>query len=149
MITCPSCQHQEMEGALFCSNCGTTLIGLADEDQVSKAVLMVIHVEFPEQTGEANLTGKEKYVLGRSVPTNKDALLDLDLDDFGGYEAGVSRQHAMFKFVDNEFKVVDLNSSNRTFLNDEELYPGNEYSMGDECMLRLGKMRMKVTIRKV
>jgi len=149
MITCPSCKHQELEGALFCSFCGTTLIGLEDEDESSKAMKIVIDVEFLDVSGKVELSGKEKYVLGRSVPTNKDALLDLDLEKFGGYETGVSRQHAMLKYIDGDFKIIDLNSSNRTFLNDEELYPGNEYSIGDECMLRLGKMRMKVTVRKV
>ena len=149
MITCPNCKTEEMEGALFCSNCGTTLIGIVVEDESSKATQTVIEIEFLESANKVQLNGKEKYVLGRSVPTNKDALLDLDLDNFGGYETGVSRQHAMFKFIDGEFKVVDLNSSNRTFLNDEELYPGNEYSIGEESMLRLGKLRMKVIIRKV
>jgi pSer/pThr/pTyr-binding forkhead associated (FHA) protein len=73
----------------------------------------------------------------------------LYLEKFGGYDTGVSRQHAMLKYIEGDFKVIDLNSSNRTFLNEEELYPGNEYSIGDECMLRLGKLRMKVIVRKV
>lgn len=149
MITCPSCKNEEMEGALFCSICGTTLIGLVEEDDSSKATQTIIEIEFLDVSGRVELSGKEKYVLGRSVPTNKDALLDLDLEKFGGYETGVSRQHALLKYIDGDFKVIDLNSSNRTFLNDEELYPGNEYGIGDECMLRLGKMRMKVIVRKV
>lgn len=149
MITCPSCKHQEVEGALFCSHCGTTLIGIVDESETSHALQIVIDFTFVDSNKKTQLTGKEKYVLGRSVPTNKDALLDLDLDQFGGYELGVSRQHAMLKFIDGEFKVVDLNSSNRTFLDEEELYPGIEYSIGDECMLRLGKMRMQLKVRKV
>lgn len=149
MITCPNCKHEELEGALFCSFCGTTLIGIVDESDSAKAMNAVIEIEFLDVEGMVQLSGKEKYVLGRSVPTNKDALLDLDLDKFGGYETGVSRQHAMIKFIDGEFKVIDLNSSNRTFLNDEEIYPGNEYGIGNECMLRLGKMRMKLTVRKV
>jgi pSer/pThr/pTyr-binding forkhead associated (FHA) protein len=149
MITCPNCKHQELEGALFCSFCGTTLIGIVDESDSSKALSSVIDIEFPDNEGKIQLAGKEKYVLGRSVPTNKDALLDLDLEKFGGYEMGVSRQHAMIKFIDGEFKVIDLNSSNRTFLNEDEIYPGNEYSIGDECMLRLGKLRMKLIVRKV
>lgn len=149
MITCPNCRREELEGALFCSFCGTTLIGIVDENDSSKAQNLVIEVEFLDIEGKTQLTGKEKYVLGRSVPTNKDALLDLDLDKWGGYETGVSRQHAMLKYIDGEFKLIDLNSSNRTFLNDEEIYPGNEYNIGNECMLRLGKMRMKLTVRKV
>lgn len=149
MISCPNCKHQELEGALFCSFCGTTLIGIVDESDAAKALSSVIQIEFPDTEGMIQLTGKEKYVLGRSVPTNKDALLDLDLEKYGGYEMGVSRQHAMIKFIDGDFKVIDLNSSNRTFLNEEEIYPGNEYSIGDECMLRLGKLRMKLIVRKV
>lgn len=149
MITCPNCKHEELEGALFCSFCGTTLIGLVDESDSSKALQTVIEIEFLDTGDKVQLSGKEKYVLGRSVPTNKDALLDLDLEKHGGYESGVSRQHAMLKYIDGEFKVIDLNSSNRTFLNDEEIYPGNEYGIGNECMLRLGKLSMKITVRKV
>jgi hypothetical protein len=30
MIVCPNCQHKELPGALFCSECGAQLIGAAD-----------------------------------------------------------------------------------------------------------------------
>ena len=28
MILCPNCQHKELPGALFCSECGTQLVSL-------------------------------------------------------------------------------------------------------------------------
>ena len=28
MISCPTCQHSEVEGALFCSKCGAQLVSI-------------------------------------------------------------------------------------------------------------------------
>ncbi|NSW51692.1 MAG: FHA domain-containing protein [Anaerolineae bacterium] len=105
-----------------------------------------IVVNFIDLSEECGLSGKEKYVFGRSVPSRGTHRLDLDLNHYGGYEAGVSRQHALIKVDGYHIKVVDLNSSNRTFIDEEELYPGNEYELSANSVLRLGKLRMKIRL---
>ena len=149
MVRCPNCKNEEYEGAMFCSHCGATLLGVEQAEAKESYRAYSVTVTFADTDQVVVLRGKERYVLGRIVPATDEVLVDLDLDDHNGYEKGVSRQHAMIKFTDEGFKVVDLNSSNRTFLNEEELYPGNEYALGEECMLRLGKLRMNIRIQKV
>lgn len=149
MIRCPNCKNEEFEGAMFCSQCGVTLLGVEQAEPNVTFRSFKILVTFLDTDRVVTLQGKEKYVLGRVVPMADDVLVDLDLEDHNGYEKGVSRQHAMIKFTDDGFKVVDLNSSNRTFLDEEELYPGIEYDINQHCMLRLGKLRMNIRIQKV
>ena len=149
MIRCPNCKNEEFEGAMFCSQCGATLLGVEQAEQRESYKSFIIQVTFVDTDKVVTLQDKEKYVLGRVVPSTDEVLVDLDMDDHNGYEKGVSRQHAMIKFTEEGFKVVDLNSSNRTFLDEEELYPGNEYILQENCMLRLGKLRMNIRIQKV
>jgi pSer/pThr/pTyr-binding forkhead associated (FHA) protein len=149
MIRCPNCKNEEFEGAMFCSQCGATLLGVEQAEPKESCQSYIIQVTFTDTDKVVTLKGKEKYVLGRIVPSADEVLIDLDMEDHNGYEKGVSRQHAMIKFTEEGFKVVDLNSSNRTFLDEEELYPGNEYVLKENCMLRLGKLRMNIRIQKV
>lgn len=144
MIICPNCKHSEMEGTLFCSECGTNLMGQPSGDHEQPDYDRVhITIEFMDFSDKVVLSGKEKYVLGRSVKS-QDWTVDVDLTPFNGYEFGVSRQHAMLKVDGMVLKVVDLNSSNRTFIDNDELLPGNEYVLENENVLRLGKMKMRV-----
>jgi hypothetical protein len=149
MISCPNCGHLSVAGISRCPECGTSLLGVNEFDAISDLNKIVIDLEFLDLNKKVKLSGQEKYVLGRSIPAEEKINLDLDLNEYGGYEYGVSRYHAMLKFVDGEYKIIDLHSSNRTYLNGEEIYPGIQYGIGDECMLRLGKLQIKLRIQKV
>ena len=50
---------------------------------------------------------------------------------------GISRKHACIEFEDQEFYLSDLNSTNHTFLNGNQLMPGKKYKLksGDEIMI--------------
>lgn len=55
---------------------------------------------------------------------------------------GISRKHACIEFEAQEFYLSDLNSTNHTFLNGQQLIPGKKYKLkaGDEILI--GKERM-------
>lgn len=66
--------------------------------------------------------------------------LSIDLMDYGGRERGVSRRHAMFCRVSNRPAVVDLNSTNGTYLNAVRLTPGVPAFLQDKDEICFAKM---------
>ena len=145
MIICPSCKHEELEGRLFCSNCGASLMQrehMAKEESKTRVIL----VELLDFNRSVKLIGKEKFVLGRSVSSQPGSVLDLDLRQYNGFEYGVSRKHAMLRLVDQGIQIVDLNSSNRTYIDGEEIYPWNDYDVDGKSVIRLGKLRIRVSL---
>lgn len=146
MITCPECKSNEVEGVLFCSKCGTSLIGVVSLGDRAKLTgsMQRLSIEIIDLNQQITLQGKRKYVLGRAVESEQSYRLDANLNPYGGYENGVSRQHVVIKVMKGRVFVVDLNSSNRTFIDGEELLPGNEYELQPDSVLRLGKLRMRV-----
>jgi len=148
MIICPECKSNEIEGVLFCSRCGTSLIGVVSLNDKVKPTgsIQTLSLDILDLNQQITLRGKRKYVLGRAIDSQPSYRLDADLNLFGGYESGVSRQHVVLKVVKGRVFVVDLNSSNRTFIDGEELLPGNEYELSPNSVLRLGKLRIKVQL---
>lgn len=70
----------------------------------------------------------------------------LDLGQYGGQDAGVSRRHAVFFVADNALFVRDLGSTNGTKINGLRL-PADEackVAEGDE--LEFGQLRVKVQL---
>lgn len=79
------------------------------------------------------------YVIGRSVGST------IRLDD-----TEVSRRHAEIEFVDNEFRITDLNSANGTFLNGNQiqsqtLQNGDSLRMGSTLVSFQGPEQTVVT----
>ncbi len=70
----------------------------------------------------------------------------VDLDPEGGYEAGVSRRHALISKRDDAFYVKDLGSVNGSFLNKRRLTPETPQPLRDGDELRLGNIVMKVVL---
>lgn len=145
MIICPSCKHEELEGRIFCSNCGASLMQRV-QTATEETETRVIVVELLDINRSVKLIGKEKFVLGRSVPSQPGSVLDLDFRQYNGFEYGVSRKHAMLRLVDQGIQIIDLNSSNRTYIDGEEIYPWNEYDVDGNSVIRLGKLRIRVSL---
>ena len=71
---------------------------------------------------------------------------DLDLTPYGGLEKGVSRRHAAIIARKDRLVILDLNSTNGTFVNEQRLRPMQPYRLrhGDE--IRLGEVRIAVRL---
>lgn len=69
---------------------------------------------------------------------------DVDLGLDGGYDAGVSRRHAILSHQDGTYRIEDLNSANGTFVNDQRVAPSSitTLSSGDE--VKCGTLLMRV-----
>lgn len=69
---------------------------------------------------------------------------DLDLNNDGGYDSGVSRRHARISVIDESAYIEDLESANGTFVNNERLTPRTRYRLRPSDELRLGSLILRI-----
>jgi pSer/pThr/pTyr-binding forkhead associated (FHA) protein len=169
MIQCPNCKHQELPGALFCSECGTQLVtadtltsplanqsaeSLGFDSQESnpavmpaagpfipvKNIVISLHVVNADRT--LHLTGRSEYSLGR-IARGQPILPDFDLSEFDAYDHGVSRLHAAIKVSALRISIMDLGSANGTRINGQKLVPNVEYPLKNGDLIALGKLKIE------
>ncbi len=88
---------------------------------------------------------QDRVHVGRSDPS-EGITVDLDL---GPYEASLpmralSRRHAEIARTDAGWSVVDLQSSNGTYLDDRRLKPGEPSPLAPGCLVRFGQLSFLV-----
>lgn len=93
----------------------------------------------------SNWLPEGEVALGRTDRANG-IFPQVDLDPEGGYEAGVSRRHAIIIKQEDMFYVKDLGSVNGSFLNKQRLSPETPTALKDGDELRLGNIVMKVVL---
>lgn len=87
---------------------------------------------------------QEKLVLGRRS-TQSNPLPVLPLDDYDAHLFGVSRHHAALVMRDGTLYIVDLGSTNGTYLNGHRLEPRQGRILRNGDQLRLGNLVMDVS----
>ncbi len=97
-----------------------------------------------DKTARLTIEESQVYYLGR-FQENSDT--ELDLTPFGALKHGVSRQHAKLLMQDERLYILDLGSSNGTYVRRERLVPNvlTLLRTGDEVLL--GRMRMQILFR--
>lgn len=169
MIICQNCRYQNMEGAVFCAECGAQLDGV--ETLVTKAITdEEIEEELnkkaprPElESTPANswlslhlmdsgkivpLASRNEFTLGR-LSEGQPIMPDIDLTPYQAYASGVSRLHAVVKRDGTEVLVMDLGSSNGTYINGRRLNPHMEESLSHGDILALGKLKIQILLRNI
>lgn len=166
MLICPHCGYQNRPGMLFCEDCGRSLedanIGenaarnptiptrrMQDDpdESVAKSTwgsarvgdATAISVHFKYFENPLNLSPASRIVFGRSDTSNLNGP-DVDLTPFGALEKGVSRQHAVIEFSEDTLMLMDIGSSNGTYLNGQRLPPNQPRVLRDGDEMRLGKL---------
>ena len=141
MIICVICQHKNLDGMMFCENCGTQIAGLPLDTYAIKPdpikSTMNISSEGVHKPGGLEtwaslhlietghilpLGDKSEFTLGR-VSDNQAIMPDIDLTPYQAFANGVSRIHAVIKRNDKRVSVMDLGSSNGTYMNNERITP--------------------------
>jgi pSer/pThr/pTyr-binding forkhead associated (FHA) protein len=150
MATCGNCGRESRAGDLYCKYCGQRLgsgslraysSGLSDlgghyyamggtggasgastdgRQVMGRLVVRPLPSKSGGQTREVPLDGRD-IAIGRS-PT-----CDIMLED----DQLVSRRHALLRYNGSEYTIVDLGSSNGTFLNEEETHEETPLRDGD------------------
>jgi pSer/pThr/pTyr-binding forkhead associated (FHA) protein len=81
---------------------------------------------------------------GRDMPQMGSTKV-FDLTSFGGVRKGISRRHAEINLThDNHLELVDLGSTNGTYLNYKKLKPLQSYPVHDGDQIRLGKISIEI-----
>lgn len=142
-MKCKECQMDNIEGALFCEECGAKLedqagfIAAAEDAGGTQLVLT------SAEGNRLELPAKDEVIVGREDPIS-DIFPDLDLTDLGGMDKGVSRKHAVIHRSGSDYTVEDMGSTNGTFVNKKKIQPHDPQAIkaGDE--LRFGKLSLSV-----
>lgn len=168
MIVCSNCRHPNMAGAMFCSECGAPLV---PEDMQITQNIKTGQVKEPFQkppipdapaavpqtrswatlhmldTGQVlPLTERNEFTLGR-ITEGQPIMPDIDLAPYQAYASGVSRLHAVLKREGNHVFIMDLGSSNGTFVNGKRLTPNVDQALANGDVIALGKLKIQVLIK--
>lgn len=80
-------------------------------------------------------------IIGREN-SEPDKDLVLDMSRYGDLAQGISRQHAQIRFVNGEYSIEDLGSTNGTWLNRNRLTPGQTYVLHNDDQVWLGPLKL-------
>ena len=164
MIDCRNCQHGNITGAVFCAECGEQL---GEEDLISTAIkdehiteelkkkaprpelatpaYSWISLHFMGSGQILPLASRNEFILGRLT---EDSLIlpDVDLTPYRASAAGVSRLHAMVKREGNKAMVMDLGSSNGTYINGQRIHPDIDAALSHQDIIALGALQIQVLL---
>ncbi len=167
MIACPICKHSNLEGSLYCENCGQGLDSAVEKSSATRrldaqsAVDLVARATWGTARFGENATiiihirdfkdpivvePAKQTVLGRA-DTNNVEQPDLDLTPYGALEKGVSRIHAAISRSEDTLTVVDMGSANGTHLNGQRLIPDQPRLLRDGDEIRLGRLVTHIYFR--
>jgi hypothetical protein len=164
MIICQNCKSQEPDGTIFCSECGTHLTEV-NSVQTQKFTpntkelreSMQYNQEVPGKIGAwislhllesgqiLPFTEQVEFTLGR-LSENQPIEPDVDLSPYKAFDNGVSRLHAVIRHNEGNIVLVDLGSSNGSYVNGIRILPNTEHPLRHGDIVALGKLKMQVIL---
>jgi hypothetical protein len=165
---CPVCKNSNDYDAIICVHCGMSLEPFDSESSTTRttdaqatitgqpsawlydesgvpAGSIAVYVEGASKPIFSS--SDHEFVIGRRVDDSPESLLDLS--GLGGYHLGLSRRHVKIRRAGNGYEVIDLASSNGTWLNDERLTPNQAYLLPNGSQLILARMRLFVVFHPI
>jgi FHA domain len=168
MIECDNCKHSNLDGTMFCAECGAQLIGRDNlttqnisTQQFSQANPQKTKTDVYQpfdgsdawgslhllDTGQVlPLSVRNEFTLGR-ISEGQPIMPDIDLSPYQAYAAGVSRLHGVIKRIGNTIVIVDLGSANGTYINGKRLSPNAEQTLSHGDIVALGKLKMQILLK--
>jgi FHA domain-containing protein len=164
MIDCRKCQHGNVSGAVFCAECGEPLgdddlicTTITDEHitqelrrkaprpELATPIYSWISLHFMGSGKILPLASRNEFILGR-LTEDSPILPDVDLTPYRATAAGVSRLHAVVKREVNKAMVMDLGSSNGTYINGRRIHPDVEVALSHQDVIALGALQIQVLL---
>lgn len=157
MIKCSECGASQPEGTLFCSECGSFLAETTPKMTVQLPFTQfgrlptpppVVHENLELIAGTKSITMfvpssrkriqfelQNEFRVGRA-DSDTGLFPELDLSEFDAAVHGVSRLHAIMQLTNAGVALIDLESTNGTYLNNYRLNGNQPYllSNGDEVL---------------
>jgi hypothetical protein len=168
MIECESCKHSNLDGTMFCAECGSQLIGKDNliTQNISTKQFSQVGPQKPKtdvyqpfdgsdawgslhllDTGQVlPLSARNEFTLGR-ISEGQPIMPDIDLSPYQAYAAGVSRLHGVIKRIGNNIVLVDLGSANGTYINGKRLPANGEQTLNHGDIVALGKLKMQILLK--
>lgn len=169
MQTCTNCHSKQLDGTIFCAECGANLIparrkettmslgqhSSANEMEFAPQVFIPAPDPQPDMPSitlvimnsgrRIKLDMSDELLIGRK-DNARSIFPDVDLGLDGGYDSGVSRRHAILSYTPSMYTVTDLGSANGTFVNGHRIASqvATRLSHGDE--LTCGTLLMRVEL---
>lgn len=168
--TCPQCGHANLPAARQCSKCGAELdisdlfakpkpsappIPTLKTDEVRASRTAdaerlpagaQLRLEIVGAASAVTIDPAVESTIGRRDPISNSAP-EVDLTSFAAYRMGISRRHAAVRVTDGVAELLDLGSSNGTFVNGQRLTPHQPRALrnGDEIVL--GRMQLRIVFQ--
>jgi len=163
---CPVCKRKNKRDAILCAYCGAALASISQIPTTDKitgptAPLPKEIVRIPSDTliptgGIAIFLldnpkpiatlAVDEFILGRFLEGSLEEIVDLT--PFGAFSSGVSRRHAMVRRKKGGFEIIDLDSTNGTWLNEKRMVSTKAYPLPSGAMIRLGQLRLQVITKE-
>ncbi|HEY6073589.1 MAG TPA: FHA domain-containing protein [Anaerolineales bacterium] len=168
MIICLKCGHKNITGSVYCEECGSQLAQL--EDLVTQRIEPEPGDLLPPRGAEREarrpaakldtwgtmhlldtgqmlpLSERGEFTLGR-VSEGQPIMPDIDLSPYHAYASGVSRLHAVIKRNGERITIMDLGSSNGTYVNGKRLTANSEQMLHHGDVITFGKLKIQILLR--
>lgn len=154
MQICPHCGYDNFEGVIYCERCGVALVAVplstrqlegneerGGTDRLGSEGVLILQVGDDETPILVQI--RKEVILGRLSQVDETKTY-INLVPYGADEAGVSRQHARLLRDDAAVYLMDLDSTNGTRLNGEQLPPAVEKRLRDGDEITLGRLRLYI-----
>jgi pSer/pThr/pTyr-binding forkhead associated (FHA) protein len=162
-IFCPTCKRLNESGAKICVFCEAPLDVSIEVPQTTilsetdtYALMQEIEAKFIRRLSAPDhgigiyssndptpitIQDKQEFILGRksTEPTLEELV---DLTPFGGFEEGVSHKHALIRRTGSGYEILDLGSTNGTWLNRNHLISNKPYTLENKSQLYLGRLSL-------
>lgn len=156
-----------MDGSFFCAECGESLVSSPEPKKSTASLhqrvrerLQQTPPEPPSQplkpnceidfvvlrTGRRLMLAMNKELLVGRCDKTQGIYPDIDLEPDGGYDAGISRQHAILALENGTCVVRDLESTNGTLVNGRPVLPHQAVPVSNGDKLTFGDLTLLVEL---
>ena len=164
---CPVCKRRNLMEAAICAYCGAKLehdelsappttekiggatIAFPKPPRIKTDTLIPedgIAIFLMDTANPIAVRALDEFILGRALEGSLEDIVDLT--PYGAFSSGVSRRHAMIRRRKGGFEIIDLDSTNGTWLNEKRLTSTKAYALPSGATIRLGQLRLQVLTRE-